>query len=91
MEKVEAMEKLASQIERVKELSDNLTRIAKQTNLLALNAVIEAARVGEMGKGFSVVAAEFRKLAETSNKIAMEMRSVVKEIENEVIELRKEE
>ncbi len=91
MEKVEAMEKLASQIERVKELSDNLTRIAKQTNLLALNAVIEAARVGEMGKGFSVVAAEFRKLAETSNKIAMEMRSVVKEIENEVIELREEE
>ncbi|MDW8434010.1 MAG: methyl-accepting chemotaxis protein [Aquificaceae bacterium] len=91
MEKTSALESLLGQVEKVKELSETLTRIAKQTNLLALNAVIEAARVGEMGKGFSVVAAEFRKLAETSNKIASEMRSVIKEIESKASELQKEE
>lgn len=90
MEKIQALEDLLNQLEKVKELSENLTRIAKQTNLLALNAVIEAARVGEMGKGFSVVAAEFRKLAETSNKIAGEMKSVIKEIELKASELKKE-
>ncbi|WPM31638.1 methyl-accepting chemotaxis protein [Hydrogenobacter sp. T-2] len=90
MEKVEALERLLGQMEKIRELSDNLTRIAKQTNLLALNAVIEAARVGEMGKGFSVVAAEFRKLAEISNKIAGEMKAVVRELENEVLDMKKE-
>ncbi|MFN0238706.1 methyl-accepting chemotaxis protein [Hydrogenobacter sp. Uz 6-8] len=91
MEKSEALERLLEQLEKIRELSDNLTRIAKQTNLLALNAVIEAARVGEMGKGFSVVAAEFRKLAETSNKIAGEMKAVLRDIENEVSGMKREE
>lgn len=77
---------MAEQLEKVKELADQLTRVAKQTNLLALNAVIEAARVGEMGKGFSVVASEFRKLAETSNRIANEMKAVVKELEGKLLE-----
>ncbi len=77
---------MAEQLEKVKELADQLTRVAKQTNLLALNAVIEAARVGEMGKGFSVVASEFRKLAETSNRIANEMKAVVKELESKLLE-----
>ncbi|MFN3263746.1 MAG: methyl-accepting chemotaxis protein [Aquificaceae bacterium] len=86
MEKSEALERLLEQLEKIRELSDNLTRIAKQTNLLALNAVIEAARVGEMGKGFSVVASEFRKLAETSNRIANEMKAVVKELEGKLLE-----
>ncbi len=44
MEKSEALERLLEQLEKIRELSDSLTRIAKQTNLLALNAVIEAAR-----------------------------------------------
>jgi len=57
---------------------------------LALNAVIEAARVGGMGKGFSVVAAEFRKLAENTNKVVAELRDIIKAIEEEMRRLREE-
>lgn len=67
-----------------------MTKASKQTNLLALNAVIEAARVGEMGKGFSVVAAEFRKLAENTNKVVAELRDIIKAIEEEMRRLREE-
>jgi methyl-accepting chemotaxis protein len=88
--KTESLEKLQAELERLKELSEDLTKASKQTNLLALNAVIEAARVGEMGKGFSVVAAEFRKLAENTNKVVAELRDIIKAIEEEVRRLREE-
>jgi methyl-accepting chemotaxis protein len=88
--KTESLEKLQAELERLKELSEDLTKASKQTNLLALNAVIEAARVGEMGKGFSVVAGEFRKLSENTNKVVAELRDIIRAIEEEMRRLREE-
>lgn len=70
----------AQEVNNTAEILSMIRRVAQQTNLLGLNAAIEAARVGEMGRGFSVVAEEVRKLADESQRSAQNIASILEKI-----------
>ena len=81
----EVVKEAVESIKKISEKIEVIDGISRQTNMLALNAAIEAARAGEHGKGFAVVASEVRKLAENSQKAAIEIMDLSSHTVNKAV------
>lgn len=88
MQLVERMDAIGAKITDILKSTADMDSIAKQTNLLALNAAIEAARAGEAGRGFAVVADEVRQLAGKAHQASNQIEQLVRQIINQTSQIR---